>query len=643
MKKSILSILIMLSLVLSLAFLFSCEKENGKPDSSEKVTVKTIKDIGDYSIIRSNNASSEVTKAASALSADIYKKTGEKVVSVTDAKSEGKHEIIIGETARDIGFDYSSLGFGEFFIQLSGSKILILGGSDIATANAVNFFINNLVSEEGVRVPTGNGYRQDNEGVFDSLYIGTTSIKDYSIVANLFDMGVAEQFAVLIKAATNTILPIISSNEPENIGGKYIYIDDTNTDFSNYSINIKDGNIHFYANYTTVQSCIDYFFNEMLGYDIQSGKITGEKRAVISDNLTKAFLVDKKTPYTKDKLMSVLLDVYNDDSKLIIGQQMSERLGKTMETERQLYRKNCGVDAAMYGYDLGTMESNHASTPNARVKDAYDMIEYIREGGIITFSAHFKNPVKLPENEAAYRGELGHEKEWDELMTPGTQLNKKFMETLSNVTDFLEIFHKNDAPIIFRPLHEMNGNWFWFCIVNGENNHVLPKEYAQKLWKLIYDYVVTERGIDNLIWEYGPNVSNGKGTTQAVMYCYPGDEYCDIVAADWYTNEYTGNEMLSIAAEEMSGTGKIFSVSEFGPGEGIRTNFDVSPEYGFTCTHLDRIITETIDDGIKTAYWLLWSSWAEVRISMWNMGDARLFYDKDLYLTLEDMSAMLYN
>ncbi len=75
---------------------------------------------------------------------------------------------------------------------------------------------------------------------------------------------------------------------------------------------------------------------------------------------------------------------------------------------------------------------------------------------------------------------VGHEDKWDEVMTEGTELNDKFMDILSKVADFLEIFHENGAPIIFRHIHKMNGNWF--CIVKREDNYRLPREYAQKLW-----------------------------------------------------------------------------------------------------------------------------------------------------------------
>ena len=126
------------------------------------------------------------------------------------------------------------------------------------------------------------------------------------------------------------------------------------------------------------------------------------------------------------------------------------------------------------------------------------------------------------------------------------------------------------------------------------------------------------------------------------MYCYPGDEYCDIVSVDWYTGTYEGYNMLTIADEAMKETGKIFSVSGFGPGESIRTDLSVEDEYKFNCTSLDRLISEVRDGGIKTCYWLLWSSWSQVKISMWNMGEGEFFYEKDVYLSLEDTYKLLY-
>ena len=52
------------------------------------------------------------------------------------------------------------------------------------------------------------------------------------------------------------------------------------------------------------------------------------------------------------------------------------------------------------------------------------------------------------------------------------------------------------------------------------------------MWIYVYEYFEEECGLTNLLWEYSPSTS----THMDVMYLYPGDEYCDMVGIDWYTN-----------------------------------------------------------------------------------------------------------
>ncbi|MBR3965878.1 MAG: hypothetical protein IKJ91_02260 [Clostridia bacterium] len=627
------------------------EKETEtEPVTTEAVTPEQteIENIGDYAVIYAKESSKAVKNAAKDLVADIYMETDILIATNDDGSAEVEYEIIVGETERSIeGYEYGSLPMGGFVIKQVGKKIIVDGGSEGALKKAIKYFCMNFIAGGAVKLPYSGEYAFIPVGFIDKIEIDGTVISEYTVLEDLYHDAVAEDFISHMEMASGITLPLKSAAELKEMPEKYILLSDTNTDFSSYSVKVEDGNVILSANYTTIDECIETFFSEMLGYDINMGKIIKEGAAILKSGDERKINIEKKTPYTKEKLMSVLTEVYNSEN-IIVGQHMSAyRYGETLTTERALYFDNIGVECPLFGFDVAEAQTSGTKKYpwNAQVKDAYDMIEYAREGGIFTFSCHFPNPSGLPKGLAAYRGELGDGTvaAWDALLTEGTEYNKNFMDTLERVGDFLMIFHENGVPIIYRPLHEMNGNWFWFCIVNGEQDNTIPKEYAVRLWRLIYDYLVHERGITSMIWEYSPNVAEKTTSTKVdVMYCYPGDEYCDIVGCDWYTGSYKGHDVLRISHDAISKTGKIFSITEFGPGDGIRTNYAESPEDKFTCLHLDDIITEVTEAGIKTCYWLLWSSWSEVRISMWNMGDGRNFYGNDIYLTLEDTYKLLY-
>ncbi len=90
------------------------------------------------------------------------------------------------------------------------------------------------------------------------------------------------------------------------------------------------------------------------------------------------------------------------------------------------------------------------------------MKDYIRHvydrGGVITLSWHLNNP-------------LTGKTAWDPApgtvasILPGGAKHELYKSWLDKVGNFiLNVKGKNDEyiPIIFRPFHELNGNWFWW-------------------------------------------------------------------------------------------------------------------------------------------------------------------------------------
>jgi hypothetical protein len=93
---------------------------------------------------------------------------------------------------------------------------------------------------------------------------------------------------------------------------------------------------------------------------------------------------------------------------------------------------------------------------------------------------------------------------------------------LKNLDYLVEHVKRIKQPVILRPWHEGNGNWFWW---NGK-----PKEFKE-LWKLTVQYVES-KGVKDVLWCYGPNAT--ADDSWQVDKFYPGDEYVDIAAIDYY-------------------------------------------------------------------------------------------------------------
>ena len=95
-----------------------------------------------------------------------------------------------------------------------------------------------------------------------------------------------------------------------------------------------------------------------------------------------------------------------------------------------------------------------------------------------------------------------------------TEEYNAFIKELDHIANLLKHFAEAKKPILFRPFHEADGDWFWW----GKYG----VEYASEIYKFAYDYLTDEKGLNNLIW-----VWNSVGA-------YPGDEYVDIISIDCY-------------------------------------------------------------------------------------------------------------
>ena len=78
-----------------------------------------------------------------------------------------------------------------------------------------------------------------------------------------------------------------------------------------------------------------------------------------------------------------------------------------------------------------------------------------------------------------------------------------------------------DIPVLWRPLHEAEGGWFWWGAAGSSA--------LKELWVLMYDRLTTHHGLDNLIWVF-------THTSSLSEDWYPGDNYVDIVGYDGYAD-----------------------------------------------------------------------------------------------------------
>ena len=141
-------------------------------------------------------------------------------------------------------------------------------------------------------------------------------------------------------------------------------------------------------------------------------------------------------------------------------------------------------------------------------------IEWWKAGGIPTIMWHMGAPG-IGEGYENSKKEI----DIDKCFEKGTPEYDSFRTELKTKADLLERLQQANIPVLWRPFHELNGNWFWW----GKQG---PERFV-RLWRFMFDYFNGEKGLDNLIWVLGY-------TGQPDANWYPGAAYVDIAGADSY-------------------------------------------------------------------------------------------------------------
>lgn len=105
------------------------------------------------------------------------------------------------------------------------------------------------------------------------------------------------------------------------------------------------------------------------------------------------------------------------------------------------------------------------------------------------------------------------------LADTGSDEYAALIADIDTVASELSKLAEAKIPVLWRPLHEAEGGWFWWGAQGAET--------FQQLWMLMYDRMTNHHGLNNLIWVF----THTDGLSED---WYPGDSYVDIVGFDGY-------------------------------------------------------------------------------------------------------------
>ncbi len=280
------------------------------------------------------------------------------------------------------------------------------------------------------------------------------------------------------------------------------------------------------------------------------------------------------------RLFSYMCDSYG---KVILSGQYCDT-GMMGWENRIIAQENGGKFPAVLGLDMGYY-SQTGKDHEADIHTTEQAIAYWEKGGIVTLCWHWLAPEKYIDGTwySAFRPEhtnINLTKIMDGKDPEGLELLNK---DIANIAHELQLMQEAGVPVLWRPLHEASGGWFWWGAEGAET--------YKKLYIHLYDTLTNVYGLNNLIWIWNAQEAEW----------YPGDEYVDIVGMDIYAGEhvYTSQIELFLVNMDVTDGKKLVVLSEngtlFDPELAVRDG----AMWGFFCTWSGDFV---LKPGPKKAY-----------------------------------------
>ena len=251
--------------------------------------------------------------------------------------------------------------------------------------------------------------------------------------------------------------------------------------------------------------------------------------------------------------------------------------GKQVITCQQMMGNECYEDLVFYNAtnDLTAMKGYDFifCTGSYHSDDMIDeAIEWSKEsGGLCAFTWHWNVPKDIDNPEGGYAFYTNEITNFSQVnaVTPGTKEYETVIHDIDLIATKIQRMESEGVTILFRPLHEASGAWFWWGLQGRDS---ATNEVFQKLWYMIYDRLENYHKLTNIIW-----VWNGQNPHTAI---HPNA--FDIEGIDrYYDQEDISAEALSTYYEKcygelagydkycaelagMESTGKMMALTECG-------------------------------------------------------------------------------
>ncbi len=211
--------------------------------------------------------------------------------------------------------------------------------------------------------------------------------------------------------------------------------------------------------------------------------------------------------------------------------------------ETNWLKTNTGKEPALVGLDFMHSGRNYAWYNDRQpIEDAKT---YYDRNGIPAICWHWRDPLRNTEEFYTNKTTFDVSKIFDSA-SPEYQA---MIADIDYISGLLKELQQQNVPVIWRPLHEAAGGWFWWGAKGAAP--------CKKLFQVMFDRMVNHHGLKNLIWVWTREPNDSEW--------YPGDAYVDIVGRDLYKDGVHSSHVLEWSnMNDLYGKKKLITMSECG-------------------------------------------------------------------------------
>lgn len=180
---------------------------------------------------------------------------------------------------------------------------------------------------------------------------------------------------------------------------------------------------------------------------------------------------------------------------------MGQQLNVSSEDYADPLEELTGRRVSVVGFDLEELARTATYEYPFFDRAFADLVGLAGQGAVLTATWHMQNPGT---------GGSFYDRTWtdlERLLDETTPEGQRFWADADAKLALLAAFHDAGVAVVFRPLHEANGDWFWW-------GHPRPATY-RKLWTRLQQRAWSA-GVHNVLWGYSFNARSGKHIVKPV-------------------------------------------------------------------------------------------------------------------------------